>query len=67
MDTTHQAMLWQCPKYKVEEDGNRCQLRANLTRLKKKEEEKKNCSNPIYDDQKSFICMFMQQTFIEHL
>ena len=22
--TTHQAMLWQCPIYKIEEDGHRC-------------------------------------------
>ena len=34
--TTCQAMLRQHPTYKVEEDGHRCQLRANLPQKKKK-------------------------------
>ena len=28
--TTHQAMLWQHPTYKIEEDWHRCLLRDNL-------------------------------------
>ena len=34
--TAHQAMLLQCPTYKIEEEGHRCWLRANLPQKKKK-------------------------------
>ena len=32
--TTHQAMLWQHPTYKVEDDWHRSELRANLPHQK---------------------------------
>ena len=33
--TTHQAMLWQCPTYKIEEDWQRCWLSDNLPQAKR--------------------------------
>ena len=30
LHTTHQAMLWLCPTYKIKEQWHRCQLRDNL-------------------------------------
>ena len=36
LHTAHQAILWQYPIYKIEEDWYRCQLRANLPHKKKK-------------------------------
>ena len=35
----HQAMMWQCPIYKIEEDGHSCYLRANLPHQKEEEQE----------------------------
>ena len=36
LHAAHQAMLWQHPTYKIEADGHRCLLRANLPHQKKK-------------------------------
>ena len=35
LHTAHQAMLWWCPTYKIEEDRHRCQLRDNLPQAKR--------------------------------
>ena len=35
LNTAHQVTLWLCPTYKIEEDWQRCQLRANLPHQKK--------------------------------
>ena len=35
LGTTHQAMLWQPPTHKIEEDWHRCQLSDNLHQAKR--------------------------------
>ena len=38
LHTAHQATLWSHPTYKIEEDGHRWSLRANLPHQKRKKE-----------------------------
>ena len=47
LHTTHQAMLWQCPSYKTEEDWHRCQLSDNLPKAERRRLARVVSSGPI--------------------
>ena len=54
--TTHQAMVWRHPAYKIEEDWQRCQLRDNLPQARRGRLAMAVSSGPIFLTKKNILC-----------